>query len=101
MRVEALDLGCVDKLDTRLDASAEVDKKTEPGTRLASRLSLAGLARFERARMTESKSVALPLGDSPIKRNARSLKEVRAFRWGGRWDSNPRSPEPQSGALTN
>ena len=21
--------------------------------------------------------------------------------WGGRWDSNPRSPEPQSGALTS
>tara|TARA_Y100000590_G_scaffold150927_1_gene173344 strand:+ start:10272 stop:10475 length:204 start_codon:yes stop_codon:yes gene_type:complete len=21
------------------------------------------------------------------------------FKWGGRWDSNPRSPEPQSGAL--
>ena len=36
-------------------------------------------------RMTESKSVALPLGDIPI--------------WGERWDSNPRQPEPQSGAL--
>ena len=23
------------------------------------------------------------------------------FRWGGRWDSNPRSPVPQTGALTN
>tara|TARA_Y100000590_G_scaffold377964_1_gene444588 strand:- start:148 stop:339 length:192 start_codon:yes stop_codon:yes gene_type:complete len=21
------------------------------------------------------------------------------LKWGGRWDSNPRSPEPQSGAL--
>ncbi len=36
--------------------------------------------------MTESKSVALPLGYSP--------------KWGERWDSNPRMPEPQSGALT-
>ena len=23
------------------------------------------------------------------------------FMWGGRWDSNPRSPVPQTGALTN
>ena len=23
------------------------------------------------------------------------------FKWGGRWDSNPRSPVPQTGALTN
>ena len=36
-------------------------------------------------RITESKSVALPLGDTPI--------------WGERWESNPRQPEPQSGAL--
>ena len=35
--------------------------------------------------MTESKSVALPLGDIPI--------------WGERRDSNSRHPEPQSGAL--
>ena len=35
--------------------------------------------------MPESKSGALPLGDIPI--------------WGGRWDSNPRQPETQSGAL--
>ena len=37
--------------------------------------------------MPESKSGALPLGDIPM------------FKWGGRWDSNPRQPEPQSGAL--
>ena len=36
-------------------------------------------------RITESKSVALPLGDTPT--------------WGERWESNPRQPEPQSGAL--
>jgi hypothetical protein len=35
--------------------------------------------------MQESKSCALPLGDIPV--------------WGERWDSNPRQPEPQSGAL--
>ncbi len=23
------------------------------------------------------------------------------YKWGGRWDSNPRSPVPQTGALTN
>ena len=38
--------------------------------------------------MQESKSCALPLGDSPIKK-------------GGYRDSNPGPPEPQSGALTN
>ena len=36
--------------------------------------------------MTESKSVALPLGDIPVL-------------WGERWDSNPRQPVPQTGAL--
>ena len=35
--------------------------------------------------MPQSKCGALPLGDIP--------------KWGGRWDSNPRQPEPQSGAL--
>lgn len=38
-------------------------------------------------RMRESKSRALPLGYAPI--------------WGEWWDSNPRPPEPQSGALSN
>ena len=41
--------------------------------------------------MPESKSGALPLGYSPIFK----------IKWGGRWDSNPRSPVPQTGALTN
>ncbi len=36
--------------------------------------------------MTESKSVALPLGYTP--------------KWGDRWESNPRMSEPQSDALT-
>src|SRR5699024_1520304 len=36
--------------------------------------------------MTGSKPAALPLGYSP--------------KWGDRWGSNPRMPEPQSGALT-
>ncbi len=33
----------------------------------------------------ESESIALPLGDIPV--------------WGERWDSNPRQPVPQTGAL--
>ena len=41
-------------------------------------------------RMLESKSSALPLGDTPIK-----------LKWGGRWESNPRPQGPQSRALTN
>ena len=36
--------------------------------------------------MPESKSGALPLGDIPVL-------------WGERWDSNPRRPVPQTGAL--
>ena len=39
-------------------------------------------------RMLESKSSALPLGDTPTQ-------------WGGRWESNPRPQGPQSCALTN
>jgi hypothetical protein len=31
----------------------------------------------------------------------RGQKRPRINQWGGRWDSNPRSPEPQSGALAN
>ena len=41
-------------------------------------------------RMSESKSDALPLGDSPI------YKII----WGGYWGSNPAPPVPQTGALT-
>ena len=74
--------------------------------------------------MLESESSALPLGDTPLfffkKDNGfivfrlncknlfvRSSKDLNLFmglndlkiKWGGRWDSNPRQPEPQSGAL--
>jgi hypothetical protein len=28
-------------------------------------------------------------------------RDADAQDWGGRWDSNPRQPDPQSGALTN
>ena len=44
-------------------------------------------------RMIESESIALPLGDTPSKK-LNCQKE-----WGEQWDSNPWSPEPQSGAL--
>ena len=40
LRVEALDLGRINKLDVRSDASSRQKEKAEPGTRLASRLSL-------------------------------------------------------------
>ena len=29
------------------------------------------------------------------------LRKKRSFWWGAQWDSNPRSPDPQSGALTD
>ena len=47
--------------------------------------------RIRTAEMPESKSGALPLGYSPIFK----------YTWGERWDSNPRPPGPQPGALTN
>lgn len=28
------------------------------------------------------------------------IRRFVAFKWGGRWGSNPRMPEPQSGVLT-
>ena len=54
--------------------------------------------------MQESKSCALPLGDAPIldySKNAHSFYTMgeSRFIWGGGWDSNPRSSEPQSDAL--
>ena len=56
-------------------------------------------------RMRESKSLALPLGYVPMqegnKHGDRGKAPIPCFLWGGRWDSNPRHPEPQSGALTN
>ena len=57
--------------------------------------------------MQESKSCALPLGDSPIKLYKTSLLQAKDLMGllitiqGGYRDSNPRPPEPQSGALTS
>ena len=65
----------------------------------AFRSCLLGWARWIRTiGMTESKSVALPLGDSPAYKNGKP-QDLPFSLWGGRWDSNPRQPEPQSGAL--
>ena len=36
----------------------------------------------------------------PPKEKVRCSKQ-RTFWWGAQWDSNPRSPDPQSGALTD
>ena len=52
LRVEALDLGRIDKLDVRSDASSRQKEKAEPGTRLASRLSLVRIAGLEPVRRT-------------------------------------------------
>ncbi len=47
------------------------------------------------------------LGFEPRKCQIQSLVPYRLataqykIKWGGRWDSNPRSPVPQTGALTN
>ena len=49
---------------------------------------------------------AVPCCSSPtehahqIKKSA-DAKHQRIFWWGAQWDSNPRSPDPQSGALTD
>ena len=47
--------------------------------------------------MRESKSRALPLGDTPINRKA--VPQGTENLWGGRQVSNLLPPEPQSGAL--
>ena len=44
-------------------------------------------------------AVRVPLGTPPTKK-VRCVKQ-RTFWWGAQWDSNPRSPDPQSGALTD
>ena len=50
-------------------------------------------------RVQQSKCCALPLGDGPLSIRPRRFRN--SLRKGGRWDSNPRSPDPQSGALTD
>ena len=79
-----------------------LDKKKTCGAQTAT-AGVAGMAGIEPAR-AESKSAVLPLDYTPvffIKRDTRRPVCPCLFVWGGRWDSNPRSPEPQSGALTN
>ena len=51
---------------------------------------MAGLARFELAH-----------GRVKVYCLTAWLQPNVLFLWGGRWDSNPRSPVPQTGALTN
>ena len=51
--------------------------------------------------MQGSKPCALPLGDGPTKEETKSPLVSQGLPQGGYWDSNPRPPEPQSGALTS
>ena len=39
--------------------------------------------------------------DTPPNKKIRRCKASADFWWGAQWDSNPRSPDPQSGALTD
>ena len=48
---------------------------------------------------THRRPVLVPL-DTPPKK-IRRCKATADFWWGAQWDSNPRSPDPQSGALTD
>ena len=50
--------------------------------------------------MRQSRLVRVPLGTPPNKK-IRRCKASADFWWGAQWDSNPRSPDPQSGALTD
>ena len=50
--------------------------------------------------MRQSRLVRAPLGTPPNKK-IRRCKASADFWWGAQWDSNPRSPDPQSGALTD
>ena len=51
-------------------------------------------------RIRESKSRALPLGDTPTQVKIYH-EEHELWKWGEYWDSNPGSQEPQSCALTS
>ena len=63
---------------------------------------VAGMAGLEPT-ISESKSGVLPLHYIPIfaDHSAKKARRRRAVagKWGGIWGSNPRHPEPQSGAL--
>ena len=63
---------------------------------------VAGMAGLEPT-ISESKSGVLPLHYIPLyaDRSAKTARRSRAVagKWGGIWGSNPRHPEPQSGAL--
>ena len=51
--------------------------------------------------ISESKSGVLPLHYIPMagRKRPHGLRPRASFMWGGIWGSNPRHPEPQSGAL--
>ena len=60
---------------------------------------VAGMAGLEPT-ISESKSGVLPLHYIPkLNRKDRRPRPPAFFKWGGIWGSNPRHPEPQSGAL--
>ncbi len=96
-RIRTGDKGFADLcLTTWLCRHIKMERKTgfEPATPTLARwcsttelLPLKWLGQLDsNQRMTVPKTVALPLGYGPTK--------------GDRWESNPRMPEPQSGALT-
>ena len=74
--MKGLEPPCLSALDPKSSASAN----------FATSAYLVGIAGFEPT-MPESESGALPLGHIP------------KIKWGERWDSNPRQPVPQTGAL--
>ena len=67
------------------------------GTEQASSDVLAGMAGLEPT-ISESKSGVLPLHIPEYQRTEVGAP-ASALLWGGIWGSNPRHPEPQSGAL--
>ena len=59
---------------------------------------VAGMAGLEPT-ISESKSGVLPLHYIPEYQRTEAGAPASALLWGGIWGSNPRHPEPQSGAL--
>ena len=52
--------------------------------------------------LTENNGVLFePHWARPPNKKSADAKHQRIFWWGAQWDSNPRSPDPQSGALTD
>ena len=78
--------------------------RSRPGGTRLRRIVRSGQAPLQRDSTSQSDSLpicrqALPCQQSPLRVSIRPGRNRGKRRWGGRWGSNPRRPESQSGAL--